>query len=269
MKALIRWSTTLAIAGSILLGSALVSTPRALALTDEQVMQRLQSVPVFTLTRDEESLLLLSPDTEASENAAPTMTIFLSHENAENFLRYLKENDPENTEQASILLLSLADVYQIAQESSTEGERLSLAFVPMEDQVQAARTIIQQNGENAEEFQGVPVFYPVSAEDGSLLTRLQGEQEVIPMFLEQEQLQSWLGQIEQNQPELVNNIKVEVGSLENLIRNLQASDQAELNQIYIVPPQETVDFINESIQQGQQAPGQQAPAGGSPQQPAQ
>lgn len=260
MKSFIRWSAAITLAGSILLGSISIGAQRAFALTDEQVMQRLQSVPVFALTRGDESLLLITPDTE-EEAAAPTMTIFLSHENAENFLRYLKENDPESTEDASILLLSLADVYQIAQESGSAGDPLQLAFVPMEDQVQIARTIIQQNGDNAEQFQGVPVFYPVSETDGSLLTRRQGEQEVIPMFLEQEQLQSWLSQIEQNQPDLVDDVKIQVGSLENLIRNLQASEQAELNQIYIVPPQETVDFINNSIQQ--------APEGSTPAQPAQ
>jgi nickel transport protein len=50
MKSLVRWSATVGLVGSALIGSFSYDNLQALALTEDQVVQKLQSVPVFTVT---------------------------------------------------------------------------------------------------------------------------------------------------------------------------------------------------------------------------
>ncbi|NJO41750.1 MAG: hypothetical protein HC769_06810 [Cyanobacteria bacterium CRU_2_1] len=258
MKTLIRWSAALALAGGIFLGSLFADQSRAFALSDEQVIEQLRTVPVFTVMSGEGNILLVTPEGEET----PVATVFMSHQSAEAFLASLRETDPETAGNAQLLILSLADIYQLALEN--QENPLRIAIIPVQEEVEAARTVLQENGENPEEFQGVPLFYPAGTEDGVLLTQRQGDEEIIPMFFEREQLDQWLSQIQQTQPDIVANVRVRVGTLERLIQNLQASEDQELTRIYLVPSEESAEFIRslqptegQTPEQPQQTPPEQ------------
>lgn len=269
MKSLIRWSAALAMVGSILVGSLFVGNFRALALPDEEVKARLETVPVFTLV-DAEGSLVVATFTE-EQDSPPVATVFISHENAENFLQNMGANNPESVNGVRVAPISLARVYEIALAGQDEQNPLQVAFIPERQEVEAAVSILQQNGEEVQEFKGVPLFIAKSGEgeEESLLTIQQGEEQVIPMYFSEEELQTALSGLRESQPDLADSVRIEVVPLDRLIENLRSSDNAELNQIYLVPPEESINYIRSMQQEGgaqQQAP--QGEAQPAPQQPA-
>jgi nickel transport protein len=258
MRSLIRWSTALAIVGSVLVGSLFVGNSRVLALPDDEVKARLDTVPVFTLV-DASGSLVVATFTE-EQNTPPVATVFISHENAENFLRNMGQNSPESVEGVRIVPISLARVYEIALAGQDENNPLQVAFIPERQEVDAAVSILQQNGQdvNAQDFRGVPLFIAKSGEGDqeSLLTIQRGEEQVIPMYFSEEELQAALSGLRESQPDLASSVRIDVVTLDRLIENLRSSDNQELNQIYLVPPQESIEFIRSMQQEG----GRQQPA---------
>lgn len=252
MNSFFRWSATLGLVGSIFLGSFLATTARVLALTEQQVIERLRPVPVFAIATENGAPLVAKP--EGQENVS-VATVFVSQSDAQSFLSDLQSRDPEVAQGVQVIPVSLAQVYQLALDSRDQEERLLFDIVPVQAQVQSAQTLLQQSGQNAEGFDGVPLFIAQSTEgEGGYLTIQQNEQEVIPMFFEQEQLQAMVARLRQEQPGLADSIRIQVIELEGLITNLENSDNEALTQIELIPPRETLDLIR-SLRQ--QQPGQQ------------
>jgi nickel transport protein len=229
-------------------------------------MQRLNSVPVFTITDAEGAPLVASPS--EGEQGAPVAEVFISRQDAENFLNNLRNDNPELANNVQVVPVSLAEVYNLALEAEAQEDPLEFAFVPMRQQVDSALSVLRQSGENVEEFPGVPLFLARSANEGEgdgYLTIQQGEQQVIPIFFKQEDLQAMLTRLSTSQPDLAETITVQVINLEELINTLQASDNPALNQIQLIPPRESIDYIR-SLQptQGQQPAQPQAQPQPSP-----
>ncbi len=261
-KSVIRWGLKLSLVSSIVLGTFLASSVRVLALTQEQVMERLRSVPVFTLANNEGSPLLAVP-TEG-ENRNPIASVFMSREDAQTFLNNLKTRDPQTAEGIQVIPIPLAKIYEyeVTQRSRSETEQLRFAFIPEQQQIDAAKTLLQQSGQNSEQFQGVPLFVARSGgNQGGYLTINQDNQQVIPMFFDRTELQALLDRLKEVQPELANGVQVQVVNLEGVIQTLQNSNNEELNRILLVPSQASRDYIR-SLQQNQ---GQGSQPQGQPQ----
>jgi nickel transport protein len=277
MKSLIRWSATLTLIGGVVCSSVLAGAARVLALPAAQVMERLRSVPVFTLANEQGAPLVATP--EEGTNRQPVAGVFINHEDAEAFLNNLKTNNPQAAQGVRVVPVSLADVYQLAQrQGSQQGaqgaqgaqaaqgaeDQLRFAFIPAQQQVDAAMTLLRQNGQTVERFQGVPLFVARSGgQNAGYLTIRQGDKQVIPVFFDKAELQGVIDRLRQQQPDLATNVNVQVVGLEGLIQTLQTSDNPELNQLLLVPARSSVDFVR-SLQpagqgQGQGQGGQQRP----------
>jgi nickel transport protein len=271
MKSLIRWSATLSLVGSILFGSLFAGSLRVLALTAEQVMERLRTVPVFTLTDSQGSPLVATPN--QGENRAPVAGVFISRRDAQAFLENLKQRDPQAAQGVQVVPVSLAEVYNLAQQSKehqNQQDQLHFAFIPVQQQVEEAKNLLRQSGsgQQADQFQGVPLFIArASGQNGGYLTVKQGNDQVIPVFFDRQELQALLDRLKQVQPDLASNVTVQVVNLEGLIQTLQTSDNTELNQVMLVPPQESVDFVRSLQQQGGGQQGGGSQGGGQQGQP--
>lgn len=253
MKSLFRRGKTLGLVGSILLSSFIASTVQVLALTNEQVVERLRSVPVFTLANNEGSPLLAVP-TEG-ENRSPIASVFINQQDAQTFLNDLKTRDPEAAQGIEVVPVPLAKIYEYEMQQQNQQnpqEQVRFAFIPSQQQLEAARTVLQQSGQNAQQFEGVPLFVARSqGENGGYLTINQGEKQVIPMFFDRAELQTLLDRLKEVQPDLASGVQIQVVNLEGVIQTLQSSDNEELNRIVLVPPQASRDFIRSLQQQGQ------------------
>ncbi|HEY9641994.1 MAG TPA: Tic22 family protein [Coleofasciculaceae cyanobacterium] len=260
MKSLIRLGTTIGLVGAVLLGSLFTGATRALALTQEQVMTSLQTVPVFALMNQQGGILLATPT--QGDNKTPVAGIFIDGQDAQNFLNKLKQNNPQASEGAQVVPISLAKVYQLSQEKK---DQVQFIFIPSEQQVQAAQAVLQQSGQQNAEFQGVPLFAARSSDpDGAYLTIQQGNRQIVPMFFNRQELQALLDRLKQAQPELAAKMSVQVINLEGFISTLQSSNNNDLTQIQLDPADSSIEFTR-AFQQANpnfgQAANQQQPQG--------
>lgn len=257
MKALIRLGTTLGLVGTVLAGSLFMNAPRALALSQEQVMASLQTVPVFALMNREGGLLLATPN--QGENRTPVAGIFMDGQDAQTFLNNLKQNNPQAAEGAQVVPISLAKVYQLSQEKK---DQVQFVFIPQEQEVQAAQTVLQQSGQQNSQFEGVPLFAARSTEgDGAYLTIQQGNRQVVPMYFDRQELQAVLDRLKEVQPELAAKMTIQVINLEGFISTLQSSDNQDLTQIQLNPADASIEFVR-SFQQSNPNFGQANQQGG-------
>jgi flagellar biosynthesis chaperone FliJ len=260
MNSLIRFGTTIGLVGSVLASSLFMGSTRALALTQEQVMSSLQAIPVFALMNNEGGILLATPN--EGENKTPVAGIFMDGQAAQTFLNGLKQSNPQAAEGAMVVPISLAKVYQLSQEKKDE---VQFVYIPVEQEVKAAQEILKEAGQqNAQEFNGVPMFAARSSEsDGAYLTIQQGERQVVPMYFDREELQAVIDRLKQEQPDLAAKMKVQVINLEGFIETLRSSNNQDLTQIQLDPTDASIQFTR-AFQQanpnfGQAAGGQQTP----------
>ena len=267
MKSFLAWGRKLSLVGGLAVGVLLAGSLQVWALTNEQVIERLRTVPVFTLANGEGAPLLAVPT--QGESRLPIASVFINRGDAQKFLDNLKTRDPQTAQGIQVVPVPLAKIYEyeVAQKTKAETEQVRFAFFPDVQQVEAAKTLLQQQGAQSQ-FEGVPLFVAkAGGQDGGYLTIQQGTDQVIPMFFEQSELQALLTRLRQVQPDMATGVQVQVVNLEGVIQTLQSSDNQELNRIVLVPSQQSREFIRSlQGQQGQGAApgaGQPAPAGGA------
>ncbi|MEQ9354667.1 Tic22 family protein [Coleofasciculus chthonoplastes] len=244
MKSLVRWSATLGLVGTTLLGSFFGGNLRALALTEQQVMEKLQTVPVFTVTDGEGSPLVASIPNQNNQNEA-VAGVFISQGDAEAFVERLKQEKPELGNQVRVVPVSLAEVYQLDQQSQNQPNGLDFAYIPVQRQVQSAQQLLGQG----QEFRGVPLFVAKGGQQGGYLTIQQEGQQVIPFFFDKEQLQNLVNRFKEQQPNLASSVQIQVVPLEGIINTLQTQDNPQLEQILLIPSQESLQFLRQSSSQ--------------------
>lgn len=254
--------------GGITGALSLFAAMPALALTDEEILQRLEPVPVFTIADTEGNPLVIPTGEEGNIEVAG---VFISQDDAQSFIdTTLRSSNPELAADVQVILISLAEVYKLALESRANDELFGFTFIPIQEEVASAISLLQRSGQTVEGFDGVPIFYARStSEDGGYLTIEREERQIIPMYFEQEVLQQIVDTLKQRRPEMADTLVIEVTNLETLIQTFQQSDDPGLNQIQLIPPRESLEYVLQNAQppQGQPTQGQptqEQPAQGQP-----
>lgn len=242
MKSLVRWSTTLGLVGTALLGSFGLENLKALALPEAQVMEKLQPVPVFTVT-DPQGAPLVATIPDGQNKAQAVAGVFISQKDAQAFVQRLQKEKPDLAKNVQVVPVSLAQIYKLRQENQNKPEGLNFAFIPVQQQLQAAQALVGQAGQQGQSFQGTPLFVARGGKENGYLTVQENGKSVIPFFFEKEQLQQMIDRFKQQQPNEAATIQIQVVSLEGVIQTLQSSNNEQLNDIVLVPSKEAIDFI--------------------------
>lgn len=260
MKSLVRWSATLGLVGSSLLGSLLLPNLPALALPDEQVVQKLQAVPVFTIT-DTKGAPLVASVPNAQNKPISVAPAFISQRDAQAFVDKLKTDKPDLAKTVQVVPVSLGEVFKMGKDSQNKPDALNFQYVPVQQQVQSAQAIVSQSGKQAQQFQGTPLFVATgaTAQEYVVFPQQNGAQ-AIPFFFDKQQLQTIVDTIKQKQPD--SKIQIQVVPLESVIQKLQSSNDPFVEKIQLVRSQEAEQFVQSlpaSKPGNQQAPQQTAP----------
>lgn len=226
----------------------------AQALPEDQIVNKLQQVPVFLIVNGQGQPLTASASANEQEVKVPV--VFLDSQAAEDFLGRAREQDTN----ATIALIDLGTLFQEA-ESPEAGTPPPLMYFPDEQELTAATSI-------QDDFRGVPLFFARKGADGPYLTITQDGQSSLPMFFSRADLQTLLDRYSQENPADAGQVAVEVLSLEWLLAAMSTTGDAELDsqlgQIRLFPSSEVVELLRS--QQEQAAPGGAAPAPARPQQ---
>ena len=255
MKLLVRWTASLGVLGTLLLASG-----AAIALPEEQVLKKLDPVPVFTIADEQGAPLVASGDDEAK-----VAGVFISQEDANKFVEQLKTKNPELAGKVKVVPVSLGEVYKLAESAQTEENALNFAYVPQEEAVNSAKTIGEAN---QQPYQGgVPLFVAKGGADKGYLTIERDSQQVIPFFFDKQQLEDMVAKFKEQKPDVADSVDIEVVPLEGIIETLETSEDKMLEKIVLVPTEESIQFLQSvsTPPAGEAAPeGEAAPAPVSP-----
>lgn len=237
-KMLINPLKTFAITSLAFLISSFQGSLGAWALSNQEVLQKLSSIPVFTIGNQEgEVALINSPQTQ--RNVA---ILYLNQQQAQTLVRQLQKQNPQQSYQ--VLPMSLAGMYEFVQEQQGQTNPPLLELVPMPKQVEAAQNILRQQGQSSN-FQGVPLFYVTltGGDQETFLTARSGNQTIIPLYLEQETARNNVQQLIRQEPDLASAIKIRVMSLEQLITILETQDNQAVRQMTIISPKGSAELL--------------------------
>jgi len=241
MKSLVRRGTVLVLIGSALVGSTLVGSLRALALSPEQIEQKLGPVPVFTITDAKGAPLVASvPNGQKTEAVAG---IFISEKDAQGFVDQLKTKNPQLAKTVKVIPVSLAEVYKLEQANKNKPNAPNFTYVPAKQEVSSALALLQQSGQKVDTFQGTPLFVARAGKEKGYLTIRRNNKDIIPFFFNKEELQGVVDRFKQQKPDLAGSVEIQVISLEGMIQTLKTRNDAGLNEIVIVPPQDSVEYV--------------------------
>jgi hypothetical protein len=90
---------------------------------------------------------------------------------------------------------------------------------------------------------GVPLFVARGGKEQGYLTIQQNNEQVIPFFFEQKQIEEMVARFKKDKPDLASTVKIDVVPLENVISTLQQSNDDMLKKIRFVPSEESLSFI--------------------------
>jgi nickel transport protein len=252
MKLLIQSSLILSLAGSTLLLPSFIGSSEklfspaahAIALTNQDVMQRLRGVPVFTITDAQGKPLLAA---KAGSQKKQNGLFFLSQQDAQALLKQIKAQKPELNKSARVTIVGLDRAYELVQlgqaKKQTSADQAVFFLQPQVKQVQSAIKLLQASGQKIEQLNAVPIFFAVVGEKQNLLTIQKQDKQIIPLFFSKEDLDRLLQQVRQKNPKLAATVKVKVGSLDQAIQLMKESNDAESGKIAFIPPQESLDFL--------------------------
>lgn len=262
MKSFARWGATAGLIGMTILGSWLGQTAKVLALPEAEIMKLLQSIPVFTLA-DDKGVPLVSI---AKDKKEATAGIFISQQDANQFLAKLQKEQPEVAKPVKVQMLPLSSIYKYVVDNAKKPDGLKFGFIPAQAEVDSAKKILAGSGQ--EYKGGVPLFVATLGPGEYMQTQFNNEPR-IPLYFDQSQAQKLVDQFKKAKPDLAAKLKVEVIPLEALMGSLQKDDEF-FKRILIVPSEEALKLL-QSMQQKQGAGGQSAqPApAAKPAQPAQ
>lgn len=249
LKKVLSLGATLSVIGGTFLAS---SNLAAFALPREQVLGKLNPVPVFTIA-DAQGAPLVASGKDNSRVAG----VFISQKDAQAFITKLKQDDPELGGKVQVIPVSLGEVYELEEQNQGKPDGLSFAYVPIANQVEAAKQILQQGGQ---QYQGgVPLFVAKGGDNQGYLTIQQNNQEVIPFFFEKAQAEQMIDRFKQQKPDLASSIKIDVVILEGVISALAKNNDELLTKIVLWPTEETIEFIRSTLPPNSTAPQQPKP----------
>jgi hypothetical protein len=244
MKSLIRSLATAGLIGTTLLGSWLSQSAKLLALPTEVIVEKLKPIPVFTVADSQGAPLVAS-----GENNAKVAGVFISQQDAQKFVQDLQQNNPELGKQVQVVPVSLAEIFELAQANQNKPDAINFAYVPIRSEVEEAKKLLSQS--NQEYEGGVPLFVAKAGPERGYLTIKQKENEVIPFFFEEDQVQKLVERFKQEQPDFASSITVEVVFLEVVLATLQQGNDEMLKKIVIWPSTESIDFLRSASQSQQ------------------
>ncbi|MDR9403747.1 MAG: Tic22 family protein [Halothece sp. Uz-M2-17] len=247
MTFLKNWGIRLGLCSSAIAGVLFGMMPDSLALPQAEIIQKLQQVPVFTVANENGSPLVAS-----GENDSRVAGVFMSQQDAQEFVGRLKKENPELGQQVQVVALSLGRVYELDQQNESKPDGLDFAFVPMEKEVESAMSLLQSQGQQVENFSGVPLFIARGGEnEGYLMVEREGQQ-MIPMFFEKSQLQQMVEKFKENQPDQAQSVQIDVVTLQSMIQTLEEKNDEQLKQVVLVPSEESLQFLQSVSQQNSQ-----------------
>lgn len=214
--------------------------------------EKLAQVPVFAVTNASGQPYLANMDGSGSQVGL----IFFSHDDALKMLTDMQKNP--GAADARVYIMGLDKAYEMVKARptpsgirSSSGEELTMVFrfFPDSRQVKAAEALSRGGGPKLRvrrgdsdsggsgSVDGVPVFVAKG------LTVRKGKENVVPLFLNKEDLDSAWAKLRSANKDLPQNAHVVVGNLLYIIQQMEKGETPELQHMGFFAPRASVEYV--------------------------
>ncbi|MBT9311218.1 Tic22 family protein [Leptothoe kymatousa] len=222
--------------------SVAVATPQAVALSENELLEKFSAVPVFVVADASGDYVTSVVDLpNDGEGNVSLLRVFFNEADVLTFVDQVRQEEPQFNQGGAVGVIDLATVHRLAQEE--RDVPLKLIFIPQEDDLAAARALDSNFGGNTASSL-VPLF---ALQDGSgnyLPLSLGGDngESMFSMFFSKQDADSVLNSVQQSNPDLTQ-VTVGVVSLAALSGNVLSSDDEAFERIRFLPDSEVINHI--------------------------
>jgi len=219
-----------------------------LFVRDQLIKEKLDSVPVYLITNDQGLPLSRPlPEGQNGQKGGSVTGVYLSRQEAQAFINQLRSTNSKDPKMAEIVkslqvtAVPLGIIYQQLEKTKNQPNRLVFAFKAVDQDVKGALELLNQSGQKVEQFRSVPIFAVRFAPDqGYVPIKLTNNKEqVVPLFTSKQDALGLLNQVKPKFPKA----DIQVIDIDGVIKTLREKSDDWLNQVVLVPSQESRDYI--------------------------
>ncbi|MBD2152539.1 hypothetical protein H6F44_20805 [Pseudanabaena sp. FACHB-1277] len=215
--------------------------------SEAQVLEKLNSIPVFIIADATGKPLFGKNDT----NSPQVLFFFLNPDDATAYLNWIKNTNPELSENARIIARSLTEAYQTIKKNQDRKD-ITFQITPSKSSLDSAREILPSQGKFANKLPNIPVFFATGNTNGTngLLTLTIDGKQTVPYFFDLKDLQSLLNKAMQAQPNVSNSTKIQVTSLyyvlDLMVDAKNGKPNPETERFEFVPSRSAFEYIKQN-----------------------
>jgi Tic22-like family len=215
---------------------ATVATAPVQALPEAQIVEKLQKVPVFTITNKTGNFLQQSLG--KVPKASLVTPVYMDLKDAQLLLKKLKKESPQKAKVAQIAVVPLSLIYKLQLEAAKKPGSINFVFVPTDRQVKNAQRLLK----TPLQFKTVPPvpIFMVAIKQQDRYATIQ-ENNLTPLFFSNRQAQQWLDRVKQKDPKLAAKAEIKVNALQSILTDFQAKNYPEQQQFVLVPSIESIE----------------------------
>lgn len=220
------------------------------AATEQEVFEKLEGIPVFTITDEQGTPILGSLNQDPANADRQLLLFFLNPDDANALINQIKSSNPQVGNQARVIVRSMNDAYKVIQDN--QDEAIAFQIVPSQTSLDSARKILADQGKPADQLPNVPVFFATGGQDENgegLLTLQQEGQQIVPFFFEQKDLEGLIDRARQQQADVAQGTEIQVTSLFQVLDSMIADEDAatrDTERFTFVPSREAFEYVIEN-----------------------
>ncbi len=216
-----------------------MTTP-AQALPEAQILEKLQQIPVFTITNKDK--YLLQQAVGKAPNIRQYSPIYMEQRDAQAFIDKLKKNGSATARSAQITIVPLSAIYKLQLETEKKPNGLRFVLFPTEQQAIDAN-LLKDKPYQSNAFYPVPLFMIAIKRDNKYVTVQQNK--LTPLFFDKSQAEQWLERVKKKDPQLVAKAEIKVNYLHIILKDFHNKSYPEQQQLTLVPSTENVALIRQ------------------------
>lgn len=238
------------------LSTALHSQPAA-ALTEEQVVEKLNIVPVFTIIDPKGNPLIVNVKDKTQKDVS-VLPLFMDQKGVQDTYTNFKK-DNATIKDAQIGVISLGQAFKaIREEAKKKDNKVNFEFLTDPKTLSYALTLFKKVDAKATSFPGIPVFYAMGSDGkgktkGYVTFEKDGKQ-FVPLFFSQADIERNIGDLKKTKPDLAKQMSIEVAPLDSVITAmLEGKNDTQLQTLTFVPALTAVQYV-QSLQKTGKVP---------------
>ncbi|MFN3361890.1 MAG: Tic22 family protein [Pseudanabaenaceae cyanobacterium] len=222
----------MAVTSSLLLG---IVTP-AVAMTEQQVISRLSSVPLFVLMTPQNEPVALALNNKGKE--VQIIRFYLSYNDAQVAMQDLQRVNPPLARQVRIVAASMPQFFELQKQKKSPN--VEFVLVPARNSLEATRAVLREQGKPDNQFEGIPVFYATADKNGSVIMIEEGGKKFTPFYFDRSDLQNFINEYRKANPQAPQP-RIEVVPLDRVISSMIATPTSKPD-----PTSATFQFVPSS-----------------------